>query len=177
MSIASTTVPTFLRRPRLRAVPTSPLTAAAGAPGATRADEPTTGVDEPTTRSTLPEVVRPDLVPTVSGDLVDYANLDHAASTPALQRVVRAVESATRTYSSVHRGTGWLSRVTSAHYEAARDEVARFVGAREDDVVVFTRNTTDSVNLLARALPPRTSVVVFASEHHASLLPWRTSDT
>ena len=48
------------------------------------------------------------------------------------ERVARAVETATRTYSSVHRGTGWLSRVTSAHYEAARDEVARFVGARED---------------------------------------------
>ena len=73
----------------------------------------------------------------------------------------------------MHRGTGWLSRVTSAHYEAARDEVARFVGAREDDVVVFTRSTTDSVNLLARALPRDTTVLVFASEHHATLLPWR----
>ena len=121
--------------------------------------------------------MRPDLVPTLSGDLVDYANLDHAASTPAFERVARAVEAATRTYSSVHRGTGWLSRVTSAHYEAARDEVARFVGAREDDVVVFTRSTTDSVNLLARALPRDTSVVVFASEHHATLLPWRGRDT
>ena len=67
--------------------------------------------------------------------------------------------------------------MTSAHYEAARDEVARFVGAREDDVVVFTRSTTDSVNLLARALPRDTSVVVFASEHHATLLPWRGRDT
>ena len=116
-------------------------------------------------------------MPTLSGDLVDYANLDHAASTPAFERVARAVETATRTYSSVHRGTGWLSRVTSAHYEAARDEVARFVGAREDDVVVFTRSTTDSVNLLARALPRDTSVVVFDSEHHATLLPWRGRDT
>ena len=72
----------------------------------------------------LPAVVRPELVPTLSGDYVDYANLDHAASTPALERVARAVAEATRTYSSVHRGTGWLSRVTSAHYEAAREEVA-----------------------------------------------------
>ncbi len=177
MSIASSTVPTFLRRPRPRAVPSprpaTPTTAhhaETGAPGAP-------GAHRPSTRSALPAVVRPDLVPTISGDLVDYANLDHGASTPAFEQVVRAVESATRTYSSVHRGTGWLSRVTSAHYEAARDEVARFVGAREDDVVVFTRNTTDSVNLIARALPRRTSVVVFASEHHASLLPWRAGDT
>ncbi len=174
MSIASSTVPTFLRRPRLRAVPDaaqplSPLVTrgALGAPAGSGTS----------TQRDLPPVVRPDLVPTISGDLVDYANLDHGASTPAFERVVRAVESATRTYSSVHRGTGWLSRVTSAHYEAAREEVARFVGAREDDVVVFTRNTTDSVNLLARTLPRRTTVLVFASEHHASLLPWRRSDT
>ncbi len=159
---ATTPAPTFHRRPRLRAVPDAVAHRHLGAPNPAR---------------DLPAVVRPDLVPTLSGDLVDYANLDHAASTPAFQRVARAVETATRTYSSVHRGTGWLSRVTSAHYEAARDEVARFVGAREDDVVVFTRSTTDSVNLLARALPRDTSVVVFASEHHATLLPWRGRDT
>ncbi len=165
-SSRTTTVPTFHRRPRLRAVPdaVAPLSAPAHRHLAT------TSLD-------LPAVVRPDLVPTLSGDFVDYANLDHAASTPAFERVARAVEAATRTYSSVHRGTGWLSRITSAHYEAARDEVARFVGAREDDVVVFTRSTTDSVNLLARALPRDTSVVVFASEHHATLLPWRGRDT
>jgi selenocysteine lyase/cysteine desulfurase len=125
----------------------------------------------------LPAVVRPDAVPLVTGGLVEYAQLDHAASTPALESVVRAVETATRTYSSVHRGTGWLSRVTSAHYEAAREEVARFVGAREDDVVVLTRTTTDATNLLARALPEGTPVLVFASEHHASLLPWPAADT
>ncbi|MGG5257422.1 aminotransferase class V-fold PLP-dependent enzyme [Phycicoccus avicenniae] len=125
----------------------------------------------------LPAVVHPDPVPLVTGELVEYAPLDHAASTPALEAVVRAVDTVTRTYSSVHRGTGWLSRVTSAHYEAAREEVARFVGARADDVVVFTRATTDATNLLARALPDGTPVVVFASEHHASLLPWPAERT
>ncbi|MGL5866550.1 MAG: aminotransferase class V-fold PLP-dependent enzyme [Dermatophilaceae bacterium] len=121
---------------------------------------------------TLPGVIRPKAVPTVWGTTVEYADLDHAASTPPLERVARAVEVASETYSSVHRGTGWLSRVTSRYYEAAREEVARFVGARKDDVAVFARNTTDAVNLLARALPRGTSVVVFESEHHASLLPW-----
>ncbi len=125
----------------------------------------------------LPAVVRPGPVPLATGELVEYAQLDHAASTPALESVTRAVETVTRTYSSVHRGTGWLSRVTSAHYEAAREEVARFVGAREDDVVVFTRTTTDATNLLARALPEATPVVVFAAEHHASLLPWPAGRT
>lgn len=128
------------------------------------------------TRS-LPAVVAPDPVPVVSGALVEYAQLDHAASTPALESVVRAVATATRTYSSVHRGTGWLSRVTSAHYEAARDEVARFVGARADDLVVLVRTTTEATNLLARALPAGTPVVVFDTEHHASLLPWPAAAT
>ncbi len=171
MSIPTTTHPTFHRRPRLRAVPdaVAPPPTAAALVAAHRHSTPA--------QRDLPPVVRPDLVPTLSGDLVDYANLDHAASTPAFEGVARAVEAATRTYSSVHRGTGWLSRITSAHYEAARDEVARFVGARPDDAVVFTRNTTDAVNLLARCLPRDTSVVVFASEHHATLLPWAPRDT
>ena len=72
----------------------------------------------------------------------------------------------------MHRGAGFASRVTSSRYEQARETVATFVGAREDDQVVFTRNTTDSFNLLARALPEDTLVFVFGSEHHAALLPW-----
>ncbi len=56
---------------------------------------------------------------------------------------------------------------------AARAQIARFVGARSDDAVVFTRHTTDALNLLARALPEGTHVVTFAAEHHANLLPWR----
>jgi cysteine sulfinate desulfinase/cysteine desulfurase-like protein len=104
---------------------------------------------------------------------VEYANLDHAASTPSLVSVKAAVDTALETYSSVHRGNGYASRVTSAWYEQARVEVAQFVGAREDDLVVFTRNTTDATNLLARTLPRGTEVFVFETEHHATLLPWQ----
>ena len=113
------------------------------------------------------------VVPTSRGPR-DYANLDHAASTPALTVVAEAVERTLRTYASVHRGNGFASRVTSQWYEQAREQVARFIGARDDDLVVFTRTTTDSWNLLARALPADTTVVVFASEHHSTLLPWGT---
>ena len=128
--------------------------------------------------SPLPGVVSAGYtVPTVGRGFVEYANFDHAASTPAFTRVATAVERATRNYSSVHRGQGWASRVTSAQYEAARAEVATFVGARADDVVVFTRNTTDSFNLLARAVPTDAHVVVFSSEHHATLLPWPSRRT
>jgi selenocysteine lyase/cysteine desulfurase len=121
---------------------------------------------------TLPAVVSESLVvPTLTG-AVPYANFDHAASTPALASVKQAVDTALRTYSSVHRGNGWASRVTSAWYEQAREEVRVFVGAGAQDEVVFTRNSTDSFNLLARALPRHTEVFVFESEHHAALLPW-----
>ncbi|WP_230209133.1 aminotransferase class V-fold PLP-dependent enzyme [Nostocoides sp. HKS02] len=125
----------------------------------------------------LPPVVSAGLgVPTLHGT-VDYANFDHAASTPALVSVKQAVDTALRTYSSVHRGNGYASRVTSAWYEEARAEVAAFVGARAGDEVIFTRNSTDSFNLLARALPRDTSVFVFETEHHAALLPWKPRQT
>jgi selenocysteine lyase/cysteine desulfurase len=125
----------------------------------------------------LPAVVSESLlVPTLDG-AVDYANFDHAASTPALVSVKKAVDAALRTYSSVHRGNGWASRVTSAWYEQARAEVRSFVGAREGDEVVFTRNSTDSFNLLARCLPRDTHVFVFETEHHAALLPWSARRT
>lgn len=120
----------------------------------------------------LPTVVGAGLrVPTLRGETA-YANLDHAASTPALETVKEAVDRALETYSSVHRGAGFASRLTSAWYEQARAEVAEFVGAREGDSVVFTRTTTDSWAVLSKALPSRTTVFVFGSEHHSTLLPW-----
>jgi selenocysteine lyase/cysteine desulfurase len=126
----------------------------------------------------LPPLVSAELgVPTLHRTVVDYANLDHAASTPALVCVKQAVDTALRTYSSVHRGNGYASRVTSEWYEQAREEVRSFVGARAGDEVVFTRNTTDSFNLLARALPRDTAVFVFEAEHHATLLPWAAKRT
>jgi len=108
---------------------------------------------------------------------VDYANFDHAASTPALESVKTAVDIALRTYSSVHRGNGYASRITSGWYEEARAQVHSFVGARDDDLVVFTRNSTDSLNLLARSLPKDTTTFVFESEHHAALLAWNPART
>ena len=120
----------------------------------------------------LPAVVGAGLTgPTLRGE-VAYANLDHAASTPALETVKAAVDRALETYSSVHRGAGFASRLTSAWYEQARAEVAAFVGAREGDSVIFTRTTTDSWSLLSKALPSRTTVFVFGTEHHSTLLPW-----
>ena len=110
-------------------------------------------------------------VPLVQGGTIRYANFDYAASAPALEAVTDRIAELLPFYASVHRGAGYASRVSTAAYEDARASVARFVGARDDQVVVFTRNTTDSLNLLARCVPGET--VVLDIEHHANLLPWR----
>lgn len=112
-------------------------------------------------------------VPLVDGGRRRYVNLDFAASTPALEEAARAIEAILPWYSSVHRGAGLKSRICTAAYEGARSEVHAFFNARADDTVIFTRNTTDAINLLAYALPPETKVVTSAVDHHANMLPWR----
>ena len=100
----------------------------------------------------LPVVGSDTLVPLVDGRSVPYANLDVAASAPALRSVADRVTEVLPLYASVHRGAGYLSQVSTALYESARQSIARFVDARPDDVAIITRNTTDSLNLLAGRL-------------------------
>ncbi|HEX4289833.1 MAG TPA: aminotransferase class V-fold PLP-dependent enzyme [Trebonia sp.] len=119
----------------------------------------------------LADVVGADLqVPFVTGGSARYVNLDYAASAPALRAVADQVTELLPLYSSVHRGAGYASAVCTSAYEAARATLAGFTGARGDDVVIFTRNTTDALNLLATAVPG--PVVLLDIEHHANLLPW-----
>ncbi|SNR84989.1 aminotransferase class V-fold PLP-dependent enzyme [Actinacidiphila glaucinigra] len=124
----------------------------------------------------LPVLGREVLVPLVTGGEVGYAALDYAASAPALQRVWDDVAAYAPYYGSVHRGAGYLSQLSTDLFEQSRATVAEFLGCRPGDQVVFTRSTTDSLNLLAAAVPAGTSVFVFETEHHASLLPWREAD-
>jgi len=129
-------------------------------------------------RETLIEPLLPvagaDLqVPLVTGEQVRYANLDYAASAPALSAVAARVDEVLPFYASVHRGAGYASQVSTAVLERSRAVVGRFVGARAGDVVVFTRNTTDALNLLAGCLPSWGDVVFLDVEHHANLLPWQ----
>ncbi|HET9139361.1 aminotransferase class V-fold PLP-dependent enzyme, partial [Actinophytocola sp.] len=100
-------------------------------------------------------------VPLVDGSRREYANLDHAASAPCLAAVRDAVDELLPWYASVHRGAGFASQVCTRVYEQARDVLRRFVGAHRGDSVIFTRNTTDALNLLARAVPRGTAVVLF----------------
>ena len=118
----------------------------------------------------LPRIAAAPRVPLVTGDTARYANLDLAASAPPLESVVEHVAALLPYYASVHRGAGYASQVSTAVLEQARNTVGEFLGARADDVVVFTRNTTDALNLLARSVPG--SVLCLDSEHHANLLPW-----
>jgi selenocysteine lyase/cysteine desulfurase len=112
-------------------------------------------------------------VPLVPAGRIRYADLDSAASARALAAVAEQVTEALPLYASVHRGAGYLSQVSTALYESARETVARFVGARDDDVCVFTRHTTDALNLLAGCVPAGEAVLVLDCEHHADLLPWQ----
>ncbi|GIF20002.1 selenocysteine lyase/cysteine desulfurase [Actinoplanes tereljensis] len=101
-----------------------------------------------------------------------FVHLDYAATAPCVRAAADAVNALLPSYGSVHRGTGPRSQTSTLEYERARDVIADFLGCRPGDQVVFTRNTTDALNLLARALPPGTTTVVFDGEHHANLLPW-----
>ena len=112
-------------------------------------------------------------VPLVGGGTCTYANFDYAASAPALEQVTDRIQELLPFYASVHRGAGYASRVSTEAYENARGSVERFVGTDDDQVVVFTRNTTDSLNLLSSCVPG--DVVILDIEHHANFLPWKNS--
>ncbi|MFE5967816.1 aminotransferase class V-fold PLP-dependent enzyme [Streptomyces sp. NPDC056463] len=144
--------------------------AATAVPSAT-----TTGSEagDPCCAAPLPVLGRDVTVPLVTGGEVTYAALDYAASAPALQRVWDDVAAYAPYYGSVHRGAGYLSQLSTDLFESSRVTVAEFLDCRPGDQVVFTRSTTDSLNLLAAALPAGCEVFVFETEHHASLLPWR----
>lgn len=126
---------------------------------------------------TLPRLLGQDVqAPCADGRVRRYVNLDYAASTPVMADVWEAVEAFVPYYSSVHRGTGYKSQVATDAYESARRDVAAFVGARRSDEVVFVRNTTEAINVLAAALPAGTRVLSTPVEHHANMLPWRRHD-
>ncbi|MCQ9162904.1 aminotransferase class V-fold PLP-dependent enzyme [Arthrobacter sp. STN4] len=135
----------------------------------------------------LPVAGRDLAAPLIHGGTARYANLDYAASAPAVDEVAAHLAEVLPYYASVHRGAGFASQVSTSLYENARRTVADFVGARPGDTVIFTRNTTDSLNLLAACVESllagqgRTGgpsndhgeVLYLDIEHHANLLPWQ----
>jgi len=105
--------------------------------------------------------------------------LDSAASAQKPRAVLDAVREYYETsYANPHRGAYSLSVAATERYHAARETVAKFVGATDPDTVIFTRGTTESLNLLATAWA-RTNVragdeiVVTGMDHHANFVPWQ----
>ncbi len=105
--------------------------------------------------------------------------LDSGASAQKPRVVIDAMVNAMETqYANVHRGLHWMSERTSDAYEGVRDKVAAFINAGSRDEIVFTRNATESINLVAytygRAiLQPGDAIVISEMEHHANIVPWQ----
>lgn len=109
-----------------------------------------------------------------------YINFDNAASTPPLKGVMEAVNDYMPWYSSVHRGNGLKSRLSTELYEETRQIIGEFVGADPDEyVVIFGKNTTEAINKLSYRLSLGKKDIVLIShlEHHSNDLPWRARAT
>ena len=119
------------------------------------------------------------LIPLLDGTSRCYINFDNAASTPALKAVQQSMDDFLPYYSSVHRGSGFKSQLSTFAYEQARTIVMEFVGADPNEhTCIFGKNTTEAINKLAHRLPwdgKRNMVLTSVMEHHSNDLPWRAA--
>jgi cysteine desulfurase/selenocysteine lyase len=105
--------------------------------------------------------------------------LDSAASAMKPRAVIDAMVGAMETqYANVHRGLHWMSERTTDAYESTRDAIATMINAPSREEIVFTKNTTEAINLVAHSygrgvMTPDQAVVISAMEHHANLVPWQ----
>jgi len=104
--------------------------------------------------------------------------LDNAATTQKPQSVIDALTTYYSTMNAnIHRGLHTLAEEATAAYEDVRKQVAAFIGAASHREIVFTRNTTESLNLLAYTLGarlrPGDEIVLTTAEHHSNLVPWQ----
>lgn len=115
--------------------------------------------------------------PLLNGDYVPAINFDNAATTPPFIAVMTQITNFTPWYSSIHRGKGYKSILSSDLYEEGRNVLAQFVKAdKQRDYIIYTKNTTESINMLAYLMLQRDSEQVILStemEHLANDLPWR----
>lgn len=115
-------------------------------------------------------------VPLLGGGRHVYVNLDNAATTPPFRAVVEHLVECSEWYSSVHRGTGFKSLLSTHAFGRAREAVAAFVGADPGHhAVVFCSNTTDAINRLCQRFSLGSGELFLTTvvEHHSNLLPWR----
>jgi len=117
-------------------------------------------------------------IPLINGNWVNSINLDNAATTPPFVSTLDEIIKFAPMYSSVHRGTGYKSRLTTELYETSRLIIANFVKADLNyDTVIFLKNTTEAINKLSYRLCCDNEKGVILStemEHHSNDLPWRS---
>jgi cysteine desulfurase / selenocysteine lyase len=105
--------------------------------------------------------------------------LDNAATSQKPRQVIQAlVEYYEQTNANIHRGLHTLAEEATEAYEAARAKAARFIGAAGADEIVFTRNTTESLNLMAYTwaadnIHEGDEIVITTMEHHSNIVPWQ----
>lgn len=105
--------------------------------------------------------------------------LDSAATTQKPYQVIRRIEDFYRwSNANIHRGAYLLSEEATALYEDAKRRVSSFIGARSFREIVFTRNTTEAINLVAyswgrKNIGPGDTIVISEMEHHSNIVPWQ----
>src|SRR5687768_11481518 len=119
----------------------------------------------------------PLLQVTVYGKQLVY--LDNSATTQKPEMVLKAMDDYYRTYNSnVHRGVHFLSQKATDAYEVVRKKVQQYINAVHEHEVIFTRSTTDGINLVAytygkKFVEKGDTVIISAMEHHSNIVPWQ----
>lgn len=105
--------------------------------------------------------------------------LDNAASTQKPKQVLDAeMRYYTTQYSNIHRGVHYLSQIGTDLYEKVRRQIAQFIGAKHEHEIIFTKGTTNAINLVSYSwsstfLQPGDVVVITGMEHHSNIVPWQ----
>ena len=119
----------------------------------------------------------PILARTVRGGPLSY--LDNAASSQRPRAVIDAMSRYyEQSHANVHRGVHSLSQQATDLFEGAREKVRRFINARSTKEIIFTRGTTEAINLVAQAygrtqFGPGDEILLSALEHHSNIVPWQ----
>ena len=104
----------------------------------------------------------------------DWVYLDNAASTPPMKCAITASEKFLKTYGSVHRGTSFMSEVSTNMYEDARNSIQNVIDPNNRGGVIFTSNSTDGLNKLSLMFDLKNKKILIPEhEHSSNLLPWQ----
>ncbi|CAN1145269.1 Cysteine desulfurase 1, chloroplastic [Linum perenne] len=173
----STFTPSFSRRFPLRNFSSSSSSLSSSLPVST-----SSGIEDESLLGSLSlgHLTRPDfpiLHQEVNGKKLVY--LDNAATSQKPNSVLKALQNYYEGYNSnVHRGRHYLSAKATDQYELARKKVADFINADESEEIVFTKNATEAINLVAYTwgisnLKPGDEVLLTVAEHHSAIVPWQ----